>query len=469
MMKETRRRALLLLKRPAALLFTLLLAVFAGCAAPVEAQPTEAPIVQTAAPTPTPAPTPKPTPQPTPEPTPTPIPEPTPRYAENVPDGYAVFTIQNREGLYLSRDGDALCLASKPFQWYLWPTREHEEQLHIMENARRVHMLDIDNAWYTKGNKVKLYGNTGDGAQHWQFEEVAPGEYLIVAAGQPKFVLASNKNGFFITYRKNIGDSDIWTVQLQKMTHRPFEVKGARGIVTILLEQRILEVISMERLQQWADDLEKAYDSYAELTGTAKYDTVWIQANERLDVWAWGLYGGNGEICIDSQEMYVDLKKMASRKSEDWNFGVLHEMSHLFDDCHSWEFDCEVTANLKLFYVMDVNNIAATPAEYPWSTSYRGLDRILTVLHSGRLGLEFIYSNTAMAVKLAEIAQEIGWDAFKTAFRTYPNLRRDYDTSSNAKRLKIFLDLLCEASGRDVRAMFTEKEWASVTAVFPMK
>lgn len=466
-MKETRRRALLLLKSPAALLFTLLLAVFAGCAAPVEAQPTEAPIVQTAAPTPTLAPTPKPTPQPTPEPTPTPIPEPTPRYAENVPDGYAVFTIQNREGLYLSRNGDALCLASEPCAWYLFPSYTNKEQLCIAENEKRTYMLDSD-AWYTRDSYIGICVEAGTATQRWQFEEIAPGEYLIVSAKRPNSILSSSKKGIFLTSRKNIGDDSIWTVRLQKAEHTPLEIKGTRGIVTIVLEPRILEVISIERLQQWADDLETAYDSYAELTGSANYDTVLIAASKPAEYWGYHM-GGNNILYIDAKAIYKDLSKMAKRTPEDWNFGVLHEMSHLFDDCHSWEFDCEVTANLKLFYVMDVNNIAATPAEYPWSTSYRGLDRILTVLHSGGLGLEFIYSNTAMAVKLAEIAQEIGWDAFKTVFRTYPDLRRDYDTASNAKRLKIFLDLLCEASGRDVRAMFTEKEWASVTAVFPMK
>ncbi|OQB24438.1 MAG: hypothetical protein BWY11_01058 [Firmicutes bacterium ADurb.Bin182] len=404
-----------------------------------------------------------PTPVRTPESTPEPVLEPTPYHPANVPCSYGVFTLKNRTGQYLNCFEDNLCLSDQAYNWYFRPAGQ-EDGWHIVKDSLRLKMLDIDNARYNNGNKVKLWEDTGNTAQHWQFEEYAPGEYIIVSAEEPKYVLASNDRGFFITRRKAIGDRDVWTVQLQNMAKLPIEVKGGRGIVTIILEQRILKVISMDRLQKWADDLENAYDSYAELTGYAKYDTVLVQANEHQKYW--GFYSpGTNEICIDSKSMYEDLSKMAAREPGDWNFGVLHEMGHLFDDGHSWDFNCEVMTDIKLFYVMDINSICATPSEYSSNTSFRGLEVLKAARELGGR-LEDGYGVWEMIAKLTEIAQEIGWDSFKTVFREFPELK---EGTTDAKKLKVFLDLLTDASGRDVRAMFTPKEWAAVTAAYPMK
>lgn len=446
-----------------ALFLVLMLTIgFASCTTPVQTQQESIP--ESTAPVtlqPTSATT--STPIPMPEFTPEPTPESTPYYPENVPCSYGVFTLKNRSGQYLSRSEGELCLSEQATSWYLRPA-EQENTWHIVLNMYRTKMLDINNAWYNNGNKVKLWDDTGNAAQHWQYEEYAPGEYIIVCAEEPEFVLASSDRGFFITRRNAIEDRDIWSLQLKQIPIEPVKIKGARGIVTVLLQQRILKVISIERLQQWVNDLESAYDSYAELVGSASYDTVFIEASEPQLYWGFYTYGSN-VICIDSNSIYEDLRKMAVREAGDWNFGVLHEMSHLFDDGHSWEFDSEATADLKLFYVMQANNICATPSEFGAYTSFRGLE----ILNAAReLGgyLENGYGVWEMTAKLTEIAQEIGWDIFKTVFREFPELK---EGTSDAKKLKVFLDLLTEASGRDVRAMFTPEEWASVTEIYPMK
>ena len=67
----------------------------------------------------------------------------------------------------------------------------------------------------------------------------------------------------------------------------------------------------------------------------------------------WGFVDGTDTIHIDADEIYEDLSLNFARRKNDWNFGLLHELSHLFeDDSRPWDFHAEVLADYKLAYVM---------------------------------------------------------------------------------------------------------------------
>lgn len=63
--------------------------------------------------------------------------------------------------------------------------------------------------------------------------------------------------------------------------------------------------------------------------------------------------------------------------------------------------------------------------------------------------------------KLSEVMREIGWDAAKQTFRSYP----DTTNLTPEENFTLFISLLSQYSGKDVRAMFTDTEWANAMKV----
>lgn len=378
--------------------------------------------------------------------------------APDSPEAFCTYALKNEDGLCLVRGDGGVVLKDKPAYWSLSPAEGGG--FHIKVNERKTLMLDISNAWYVDGNSVGLCEDTGYTAQHWNFERQPEGGYLIASAEDPNFVLTAGEKGIVISDRTRSGGT-VWTL-LRNEQKESLKFTGSRGIVTILLDNRVLEAVSAERLQQWADDLETAYDSFAELTGYADHKTVIIDGSGPvLD--AWGCYSGENQIYLGWGDIQWDLEKMAARKN-DWNFGTLHEMGHLFDNGHSGDFDGEVMTDLKVLYVIDQNNACAAPAEFPAEASFTGMDRMLEAYHAlgGDLGDRASVYN--IAAKFGEIAQEIGWEPFKETFRAFPDL----SDASAGEKLATLLDLLTEHSGQDVRGLFTQREWENLSSKFPM-
>ena len=237
------------------------------------------------------------------------------------------------------------------------------------------------------------------------------------------------------------------------------EIVGRSDVITMRLERRILDVLSRARLQRWVNDLETAYADYAELTGWTPYRHVYI--NMLAPETAWGYACEGGIIQIDADCIYEDLSLNFARRKNDWNFGLLHELSHLFEaDSRPWDFHAEVLADYKLAYVMTKNNCAAVPADwYSDKREYTGWDVI--DVYRGDGPLKDTLTVFSLSGKLSEVMKEIGWDAAKQAFRNYP----DTTSLTPEENFMLFIDLLSQYSGKDVRAMFTDAEWANAMKV----
>ncbi len=366
------------------------------------------------------------------------------------------YTLQNADGKYLAVSGEALTLSDKPFAWYASPAAGNSFTLRL--DSKRAYMLDVSNAWFEEGNLVGICDGTGHDAQHWKLYQSGKDTWQLVCSLHPELALSVSSDGAALQKRGNAGTS--WQLTLVGTERDNYmELEGGSGVITMRLEHRVLDVLSRARLQKWVNDLETAYADYAELTGWTPYRHVYL--NMLAPETNWGYAGKDGVIQIDVNDIYEDLSLNFARRKNDWNFGLLHELSHLFEaDSRPWDFHAEVLADYKLAYVMTKNNCAAVPAGwYGDKREYTGWDVI--DVYRGDGPLKDTLTVFSLSGKLAEVMKEIGWDSAKQMFRNYP----DTENLTPAENFELFVRLLSQYSGRDVRAMFTDAEWANAMKV----
>lgn len=366
------------------------------------------------------------------------------------------YTLQNADGKYLAASGDALTLSDKPFVWYALPAAGDSFTLHLDNN--RAYMLDVSNGWFEEGNRVVIYGDGGYEAQRWKLYQSSKDTWQLVCSLHPELALSASSGGAVLQKRGNAGTN--WQLTLVGTERGNYmEIVGRSDVITMRLERRVLDVLSRARLQKWVNDLETAYADYAELTGWTPYRHVYI--NMLAPETAWGYACEGGIIQIDADDIYEDLSLNFARRKNDWNFGLLHELSHLFEaDSRPWDFHAEVLADYKLAYVMTKNNCAAVPADwYSDKREYTGWDVI--DVYRGDGPLKDTLTVFSLSGKLSEVMKEIGWDAAKQTFRSYP----DTTNLTPEENFTLFISLLSQYSGKDVRAMFTDAEWANAMKV----
>lgn len=366
------------------------------------------------------------------------------------------YTLQNAGGKYLAASGDALTLSDKPFVWYALPAAGDSFTLHLDNN--RAYMLDVSNGWFEEGNRVVIYGDGGYEAQRWKLYQSGKDTWQLVCSLHPELALSASSGGAVLQKRGNAGTN--WQLTLVGTERGNYmEIVGRSDVITMRLERRVLDVLSRARLQKWVNDLETAYADYAELTGWTPYRHVYI--NMLAPETAWGYACEGGIVQIDADDIYEDLSLNFARRKNDWNFGLLHELSHLFEaDSRPWDFHAEVLADYKLAYVMTKNNCAAVPADwYSDKREYTGWDVI--DVYRGDGPLKDTLTIFSLCGKLSEVMKEIGWDASKQTFRSYP----DTTNLTPEENFTLFISLLSQYSGKDVRAMFTDAEWANAMKV----
>lgn len=366
------------------------------------------------------------------------------------------YTLQNADGKYLAASGDALTLSDKPFVWYALPAAG--DSFTLRPDNKRAYMLDVSNAWFEEGNRVGICDGTGHDAQHWKLYQSGRDTWQLVCSLHPELALSVSSGGAALQKRGNAGTN--WQLTLVGTERDNYmEIEGRSDVITMRLERRVLDILSRARLQKWVNDLETAYADYAELTGWQPYEHIYLNMYDKQEFW--GFVDGTDTIHIDADEIYEDLSLNFARRKNDWNFGLLHELSHLFElKEQPWDFHAEVLADYKLAYVMTKNNCAAVPADwYGDKREYTGWDVI--DVYRGDGPLKDTLTVFSLSGKLSEVMKEIGWDAAKQTFHSYP----DTTNLTPEENFTLFINLLSQYSGKDVRAMFTDAEWANAMKV----
>jgi len=233
--------------------------------------------------------------------------------------------------------------------------------------------------------------------------------------------------------------------------------------------------------QRWLSHLDAAYESYAELTGLSICNGQKIkivEASGTMWGWAW-VYIGSPYIhwnpnCIN----FDDIDEY-----DDWSFGILHELGHLFDEGGLWNFHSEFWANTKMLYVLYDNEgsfvrrdnqnwtFATIQNDYPLNQYQKSLGKTPPIFSmEGE-----IQDHDAMTYMFIEIVKKIGWEPFKQTFRSYYNNSYPYHPyinllcteNNNATKFNDFLDRLSYFSGENVRNVFTTEQLAAVEAAYP--
>lgn len=108
--------------------------------------------------------------------------------------------------------------------------------------------------------------------------------------------------------------------------------------------------ISYNNLVRWLDHLDAAYDSYYNLVGARPNngDTINIVSSDEDIGYMW-VYPNTSTIYWNENYIADGLRQID--RYDDWHFGALHEIGHLFDLDDIWTFDSEFFANFKMAYV----------------------------------------------------------------------------------------------------------------------
>lgn len=358
------------------------------------------------------------------------------------------YTIKNKEGMYLSRVENSLTLSNTPYTWIV--KQAPDNSVFIVDANDNNAMFDVCNNVFEEGISVGLFQWTGYEAQYWHFEKCGE-DYVICSSGNDNLVLCNSNDGFVLSNKEADKDTILWNLEKVEVEGR---VKSSNGKVTLMLDERIFSLLGEERIMKWANDLELACNSLYELTGYEPHKTAILTVNKKEDYWGYYLPYTN-TIYFDLDSMYDDLKKMLQREN-DWNFGALHELGHLYDDDAVYNFDDELLTDLKILYIIDVNGASAAPSEYNADTVFSTMDEMIACYTQGR-NLEEGYDVFAGAGKFGLIAKQIGWEPFKQTFRNFPEM----SSATRYERFEKFVELLGEYSNEDVRGMFTEGEWQS--------
>ncbi len=409
-------------------------------------------------------------------------------------DNMALYEIKANDGTALTWNHTYIQEA-KDWEGTVWSVDYHE-----FENGEAVSVIYAGDFYKQALAADKLIPNKAviisdvsglvpDAKQGWYLRDNGDNSYKIVSAGNPKFSLQCTDGEFSVVLNENCTSTFTFTkVENQSTQYRQWISQNQRVFLRLPTDvvERLansaavkraykgsedLEKVVEERMQQFADDVEKISYAYDELTGFTPYKRLIVHAFNHQDVMA-GVVGGDCNIYINF-DWYIengsgggDLEKMMIRSFEgkrDFNFCVLHEMGHMYDWNRGWNFESEMQADLKATYVLfkykdDEGGAWAAPAEYSAAQifnydtiedAYKGLSGNMSYKVDGD---EIIYNyNIYRAaqrytefVKKHEAENGDGYEALKKTFHWFQDEGLTTSSMTSKERFEKFNQLLEE-------------------------
>ncbi len=190
-------------------------------------------------------------------------------------------------------------------------------------------------------------------------------EYNMVSLSSPYDLSESSDSDIMFskgTYRytfknlKNPGSLYFITIyygdnQFFKFSTRTVGIPQGKHVrIDLDFAKYIKNNISYDNLVRWIDHLDAAYDSYFNLVGAKPQngDTINIVSSDEDIGYMW-VYPNTSTIYWHEDYIADGLRQI--NRYDDWHFGTLHEIGHLFDLDDIWTFDSEFFANFKMAYV----------------------------------------------------------------------------------------------------------------------
>ena len=212
----------------------------------------------------------------------------------------------------------------------------------------------------------------------------------------------------------------------------------------------------------WLNRLDSVYEAYADLVGAIPHggQSMGVFSLSGLSAWADAGYP------IQWNQDYVSETLKSVNDTDEWCFGIMHEMGHNFDDIPEyWNFHAEYFANFKLHYAVETlngitisNGVLYHGAELRnfWKQKYE--EQWVGQHQASTDGLQY---------KWLLIQDQIGWQPFKDAFRYFQNPPDPQNLGTPWRKLQRWHDILGQKSGKDVWATFTQDEINMLKAAFP--
>jgi hypothetical protein len=300
--------------------------------------------------------------------------------------------------------------------------------------------------------------------QKFIMEDCGDGYYILKCESNEKFALSSKDGQVSLALTEEGGDHLKWKFRaLTEGCDRYTEWRSEGGIFTVRMGPEIIlrSKITSERLQQWANDMEKTYYSYIEFTGFTPYQHIIFKAYEQEEHPGY-VMGDYMVISADMQFMYGDIAKMAQRDRlgvSDWNFLMLHELGHMFDWGRQWNFEGEAMTDIKIGYVMYDNQTAvAAPSEFGYN-KYFGFDNLDDCYNEicGVKKMTDSYNIYRTAAIFNTIGKQDNWDAMKKTYHWFEE--SGWKAENRTQMLEKYVEKLTEYMGKDVRSMIDDTEW----------
>ncbi|MBQ4546247.1 MAG: RICIN domain-containing protein [Oscillospiraceae bacterium] len=377
------------------------------------------------------------------------------KISEDITPGIYVFYNEEKNA-YLSFEDRKLIFSEIPQNWVI--KEDGKKKFHIYAEKTEL-LLDIDNAFINEGTEIKIWEFTGYDVQSWDLEGNENSTYSVLCGADNSFCLGFAEGAQLQKRDENNRTQEWKIIKVADPEKNYYSCSSGGGIIELQLPADITEVISKERIEDWAENLEKAFYTFYELTGHKPYETIIVEAYKPGQHIGY-VYPNSNIIHIDCDFIREDLGKMAVREI-DWNFCALHEMGHMFDFGMPWNFEREVMTDLKVAYVLEINGASAVPSEFDESYNFYGKDIMKAY---GMLGSGFseTYDVYSCALRFLEIKEEIGWEPFVKAFHYLKENESEYLNVSNAQKFENFVDLLSLYSGTYIRNEFSQNEWQCI-------
>lgn len=362
---------------------------------------------------------------------------------------YGSTYIRHINGLYLSMKDGIISLSKDRFLW----------SIESFENDRfylgEITGHDKFEYWYGKFQTALDSGYT---EQHWRLYN-KDNKVIIEHADSNLFIFFSNEENLVMKDGNIDNEGYYFYFEEPSLTNGyPYiEVNSTTNKISLRFEPSILRIVNKEWLLDWANDLEKAVYSLSRLVGFMPYSRFELRTYTNCNNWGYIFYG-KPVVHVNNKDMEKEVLRMRKMKKRDISFGMLHELSHLFDKW-CWDFDGEATANFKLAYVLHELGYTASLNVHNDDQTF-SYDNYVNLLYEehGRLDNVKNLFCSSLTAKLVEIANVTGWDNVSKVFKTMPPI----DNEPKYIRFETFINKLSEYSNLNVRAMFSDEEWDTI-------
>ncbi len=310
--------------------------------------------------------------------------------------------------------------------------------------------------------------------------------FKVVDITKGTLCVAADDTGKLVYAKNSEDESNYWTLEPAAPSEDYVFFTSKEGHIVLRVPEKFTTRKSINfnptLAQLWVDYFEQAYYLEIELTDYIPYDTIVIKAYDHENIVA-GVVNDYNVITADVGFMESELTNVAKRYYDsnvvELDFGMLHEMGHMFDSGRGWNFESEAWTDLKLCYVLkrmgeiypDVT-FAATPAGYS-AKKYFVYDTMEECLgqHDNEQegGMTKVYAYFGCAKIFLVIANDIGWEPYVKTFHWFQEENVLESSLERPERFYKFVEKLSDFSGEDIRAKIDEinpKAWGVMDDYF---